>query len=396
IDDWRERLAEYDVFFYTQQNPANSLAATELPADIQKLFILLEEQQSIEASSFTRLKLGRREKTLNGRERAYVLDMPSNMLYSLRRFSERIAVQVLLALAISAAACFVLARYLTRNLEQISQASKALAGGDLSARAHVTNRAMKDEISLLAEEFNHMAESVEQGIENQKRLVRDISHELRSPLARLQIALELARQNNKTKAPEVINRDQPLDRIAIEAERLNDMIGQLLAMPERTGHLEDTIDLGEMLRAIADDNRIEADKKNARLQLHINETDPLVKANANQLHSALENILRNAIHYTDTATSVDISLSRQDKNTYLVEVRDKGPGIPEEDLARVFEPFYRVDKARNRKTGGYGIGLAIVHRVVQNHGGTVSARNLAQGLLISIELPAAHNTGNAS
>ncbi|MGB5325886.1 MAG: ATP-binding protein [Pseudomonadales bacterium] len=388
IEDWRERLADNDVFFYTQKPQANSLAESSLPGPIEALFEQLDDRDSAEERSLTRLKVGRREQSPDGNKLAYVLDMPSNTVYGLRRFSERIAVQLLLALSISAAACYVLARYLTRNLDEISRASKALAGGDLGARAHVTNRALKDELSLLAEEFNRMAESVEQGIANQQRLVRDISHELRSPLARLQIALELARQQALTTQAVQTGVSQPLERIAIEAERLNDMIGQLLAMPEQAGHLDDTIDLGELLRAIAEDNFIEADKKGVSIKFDIKVTEPLVQANANQLHSALENIVRNAIHYTDADSQITITLQR-DAAQYRVDVADQGGGIPEEDLPRIFEPFYRVDRARNRKTGGYGIGLAIVHRVLGNHGGTVIAHNAARGLVVTLHLPVA-------
>lgn len=386
IEDWRERLAEHDVFFYTRKPGSSSLAEARVPGEIENLFDKLQQAGSIERSSLTRLKIARREKTVLGGEMDYVLDMPSNTVYDLRRFSERIAVQVLLALAISAAACYVLARYLTRNLDEISRASKALADGDLSARAHVTNRALQDELSLLAQEFNRMAESVERGIENQQRLVRDISHELRSPLARLQIALELARQQQ---GEQTGNRaSQPLERIATEAERLNDMIGQLLAMPEQAGQLDDTIDLGELLQAIAADNRIEADKKSVAIKVEIRESDALVQANAQQLHSALENIVRNAIHYTDDNSEVRIALRGEGKQ-YCVEVADQGNGVPEDDLPRIFEPFYRVDRARNRKTGGYGIGLAIVHRVLASHGGSVSAHNAQRGLVVTVLLPRA-------
>ncbi|NNL56529.1 MAG: hypothetical protein HKO71_02140 [Pseudomonadales bacterium] len=180
------------------------------------------------------------------------------------------------------------------------------------------------------------------------------------------------------------------------------MIGHLLAMPEQAARLDDTVDLDELLRSIIEDNQIEATKKSVRLEFSRRTAadEALVSANASQLHSALENIIRNAIHYTNEGTQVEVTLSEssepphaangasaREEHSYWVSVSDCGPGVPEQELPRIFEPFYRVDRARNRKTGGYGIGLAIVHRVIAAHHGNVHAHNGANGLVVEVQLP---------
>ncbi|MDB4430564.1 ATP-binding protein [Pseudomonadales bacterium] len=406
LNDWQTRLGENDIFLYIDTSSSNSLASTIPPAEITKLFAALDPQATVERSSFMRLSIGKLEKSPSGGTIKYAIDMPSITLFRLRQLSEQLIVQILLALAISTAACFIMARYLTRNLKQISEASRQLAEGNFDARMQITNHAAKDELTVLAEDFNLMADSVQAGIENQKRLVRDISHELRSPLARLQIALELARQSGSDisgDSQQQQNNAQALDRIETEANRLNEMIGQLLAIPDKNASLDDTVELGELITAILDDNQIEANNKQASFSFTNRIEEALVRANATQLHSALENIIRNAIHYTDECSSIEITIEREEVNCaatgnkkkdsplpqiqFRITVTDNGPGVPKDDLETIFEPFYRVDRARNRKTGGYGIGLAIVHRVINGHRGQVIAKNSGHGLSVEVVLP---------
>lgn len=382
--DWQQELSEHDIFVFLDKSNEPSLSNLPAPEAITTIFNKLATQQKIEQSSFTRLLIGKQEVTSNGQSMNFVIDMPSVILLRLRQLSEQLAVQLALSIGLSALACYILARYLTRNLHEISSASRALAGGDLSARITVTNRGFNDELSILATDFNNMASSLQTARENQKRLVQDISHELRSPLARLQIALALARQQNESKE---------LDRIELEANRLNDMIGQILERPNQKTELTDTIDLAELAQSIIIDNQIEATDKQVKLIIENNCAHTLVLANASQLHSAIENVVRNAIHYTDDHTTINITINTLPPNAefkdgcYKVIITDDGPGVPEADLPFIFEPFYRVDPARNRKTGGYGVGLAIVHRVIKNHSGTVKAVNNNKGLSVEILLP---------
>lgn len=378
LEAWQQQLSTNGVSLYTSSRAQTALTRPSFPADISKLFDQLERDDYVASASFTRVKIGRRETSPDGRDIKFILDMPSGMVFSLRELIGRLSVQFVLALSLSGLVCFLLARYLTRNLQRISSASRALAAGDLSARVELTSDNRGDDLSQLAEDFNFMAGELERSAEQQRRLVRDISHELRSPLARLQIALALAQQSGNS---------EELERIGREADRLNDMIEQLLSMPEDSTQLDDVIDLVEMTRDIISNCAIEASVKRVVLEFNCTLEEVLVKANSHLLHSAIENVLRNAIRYTDDDTSIGISVVLGDNNTCAISIVDHGPGVPEDDIANIFKPFYRVDAARNRGTGGYGIGLAIVERAARQHGGMVSAKNVASGLQVTLTLP---------
>lgn len=383
VRDWQQTLADRDITLYLRSKQSQSLANTSVSPEIEKLFSKLEKQPRANKTGLTQTLWGEKIESINGREMRFVLDMPGLGVFRIREFAGEITAQFALAMLVSGIACWILARYLTRNLAKISAATRRLAAGDLETRIEVRQRITKDEIDGLSQNFNNMAEALETSAQNQRRLVRDISHELRSPLARLQIALELARQGQSEKQ---------LDRIEQEADRLNDMIGQLLAMPESTMQLGDCIDLGELLSDIIEDSKIEADRKNISFQFQI-KREMLVAASTNDLHSALENIIRNAIRYTSENSTIEIETHEKniEPGVFEIAVSDEGPGIPETDQPYIFEPFYRVDQARNRKTGGYGIGLAIVKRVITAHNGSVSAENWRQtgrsGLKIKVTLP---------
>lgn len=384
IIDWQRQLSENDIHLYFKKKTNSPLTQQVFDEEINRLFNQLNKKHYYESSNLTRLQVARKETSINGDEIKFIIDMPSRNILKLRDWVNRIGVQFSLALALSALICFVLARYLTRNIKQLSITSKALADGDLSARVTLSNLSKNDELSILGDDFNKMASALEDSTEQQKRLVRDISHELRSPLARLQISLELAKQKGGSK---------DLDRIDIEANRLNDLIGQLLSMPDQSSNLNDTIDLIELTKDILNDGEIEAQVKKVKLKFKSNVKEALVSANLTQLQSALENIVRNAIKYTDEDTYVNIEISEMNKkniNEFNLEVSDSGPGVPNEDLKKIFEPFYRVDQARNRKTGGFGIGLSIVKRVIKAHGGRIEAINQNKGLAIKISLPKAN------
>ncbi len=378
LEEWRFQLSEQDIFLYTKNHISLEPNALLYPKPIKTLFDSLKNKELSKNSNLSRHRIAHKIKS--PMYVAFALDMPNVNWFRLRELSGQITVQVFAALIVSAFACFVLARYLTRNLQIISRASKALAEGDLSARATIKNKGPKDEISLFAEDFNRMADAIQAVSENQKRLVRDISHELRSPLARIQIALEMSKHQHN---PEM------LERIELETTRLNDLIGQLLVIPEDKIKLDSIINILELIETITEDNQIEADPKNVSFKINTAIDQIFIEANERQMQSALENIIRNAVHYTDANTCIDISIkySKENKGEIKIDIKDEGPGIPEEDIPYIFDPFYRVDPARNRKTGGYGVGLAIVRRVINNHNGKVTARNLKKGLCITVTLP---------
>lgn len=287
------------------------------------------------------------------------------------------------ALLVSAVLCFLLARYLSDPVRHLRAATHSIAGGDLRVRVSALVGQRRDELALLAFDFDAMAERLRGLLESQRQLLRDVSHELRSPLARLQIALGLARRPNA-------NLEQELDRIEREAQRLDELIGEILSLsrledPAHTLHPEE-LNLSEILETLADNARLEAEPRWVRLELHSSET-LIVSADRELLFRALENIVRNAVAHSPHGGVVQLAARRQDR-AVSIEISDQGPGVPAELLERIFEPFFRVGKAREHDSGGHGIGLAITARVIALHGGRVRARNLpAGGLQVEVLLP---------
>jgi len=298
-----------------------------------------------------------------------------------------IAVPFIAAAIISGLVCFFLARYLTRPILRLSRATKLYASGDLAMRVAPSVEGRHDEVAQLARDFDHMAERLQALIAAQRQLLSDVSHELRSPLARLQVALGLARQRSQ---------DQPspaLDRIEREAERLNELIAQLLSLArlESGTRLSNTerVGLGALLTEVAESANFEVSASNRSVRV-VTHAQAFVQADPELLHSALENVVRNAAKYTAKNTAVEISLQPDDQREdwVVVQVLDHGPGVPEEMLIRLFDPFVRVSDARDRTSGGYGLGLAIAKRAIQLHGGEISAINHPKGgLSIRIRLP---------
>ena len=287
--------------------------------------------------------------------------------------------------------CWGLARYLTAPIRRLRAATRQLARGDLSVRVAVQPAPRRDELGELSRDFDFMAARLEGLLMGQRRLLRDISHELRSPLARLSVALELARQNAAPGAAAA------LDRIEREGERLNELVTQLLTLARlesgARGLEPMALALEDLVREIAADAEFEAGGVGRRVCV-VRCDECSTRGIPGLLRSAIENVVRNAVRHTANDTAVEIALTastdRVSGPRAVIEVRDYGPGVPEPDLREIFKPFYRVGDARERETGGTGLGLAITARAVDLHGGTVSARNaLRGGLIVRIELPAA-------
>ncbi|MBE0618263.1 MAG: two-component sensor histidine kinase, partial [Proteobacteria bacterium] len=242
----------------------------------------------------------------------------------------------------------------------------------------------RDEVAVLGHEFDRMAERIETLVEAQKRLLRDISHELRSPLARLNVALGLARQKAAAAA------ESSLDRIEREAERLNELIGQLLTLTSLEGGAEgiarETLDLTGLVCTVTADADFEARGRGRSVQMGACAA-VAIQAAPELIRRALENVIRNAVSFTAAGTPVEVSLE-QEGAVARVTVRDHGPGVPETALEAIFRPFYRVADARDRQSGGTGIGLAITDRAVRLHGGSVRAENApGGGLAVILTLP---------
>lgn len=293
-----------------------------------------------------------------------------------------------IALVISSLACYLLARYLTVPIIRLGEAARKLAAGDLKVRISPVAGNRWDELGELARDFDLMAERISSLITSQQQLLGNISHELRSPLARLHVALELARRASTPEA------EKSLGRIEWEAERLNELIGRLLTFTRLEGGWEEVkkepIDLQGLFQDIVDDADFEARSRNREVRLTA--SAPCQVLGIKELvRSAVENVVRNAVRYTREGTAVEITLRADYLSSpplAIIGVRDYGPGVPATALASLFRPFYRVAGARERQTGGTGLGLAISERALRLHGGTIKAANAPdEGFVIEITIP---------
>src|SRR5438876_1683783 len=296
---------------------------------------------------------------------------------------------IFIAILSSGLVCYLLARYLTSPVVRLRTATQKLAAGDLTARAGVPPPGRHDELAELVRDFDTMADRLEKSVNAQARLMNDISHELRSPLARLNVALGLSRQRSGPEA------QSALERIELEANRLNELIGRLLTIARLESGDQAMkkvpIRLQLLIREIAQDAEFEAQSRKCRVDV-TKVDDCTVMGDPSLLRSAIENVVRNAIQYTREGTDVQIGLECR-QGTYgteaVIKISDSGPGVPAEALDKLFRPFYRIDDARGRQTGGVGLGLAIAERAVRLHGVTIQASNRSEGrLMIEIRLPA--------
>ena len=294
--------------------------------------------------------------------------------------------RMLVILVIGGIFCFWLARYLTTPLLKLRTTTNELAEGNLGARVADKLTRRRDEVGQLGRDFNGMAERLESMVKAQQRLLGDISHELRSPLARLGVALGLARQRSGTEA------NGALDRIERESDNLNEMISQLLELTRLESGTDvrkrTVVDLASLVRDVAGDADYEARSVNRSVQVVWTERCS-INGIEDLLRSAVENVVRNAVRFTPAGTAVEVALQRQNGgggNFAVISVRDRGKGVPEDALEKIFRPFYRAEDARDRQSGGgTGLGLAITERAVRMHGGTVKAENAKEGGL-SVEL----------
>ncbi len=293
---------------------------------------------------------------------------------------------IMIAVISSGLVCYFLAQFLTSPITRLRQATQKLASGDLSARVGGRSSESGDEISQLVHDFDLMAGQIEKLVSAQSRLLKDISHELRSPLARLVVALELARQRSGPEA------ESALARISLESNRMNELIGSLTTiarLESGAGSLRKVpVALEELVQEVARDAAFEAQGKNCQVECEVLDELPAIGDPA-LLHSAVENVVRNATRYTRDGTIVKIRAERlSTADEALIRVSDSGPGVPADELAKIFRPFYRIDDARVRSTGGVGLGLAITDQAVRLHAGSVTASNLPEGgLLVEIRIP---------
>ncbi|MBS1210397.1 MAG: hypothetical protein H6R19_2795 [Proteobacteria bacterium] len=277
-----------------------------------------------------------------------------------------------------------LARYLSRPIMALRRAFSDVAKGNFDVHPSHEIGQRRDELAELGQDFEHTARQLKALMDNQRRLLHDVSHEVRSPLARMQLAIDLARQQ-----PE--RTEASMQRIERESGRIDRLVEELLTLARLEarayGEFDEEVDMLDLVEQIVEDARFESTANHCQVEFSA-DCEALVRGRAELLHRAIENVVRNALRHTFEGTTVHIGLHAD--NGYLrIDVEDDGPGLPEAALDAIFEPFVRFRE--NNGNDGYGLGLAITRQTIETHGGSVRAANREHGgLRIEMRLPASH------
>lgn len=285
---------------------------------------------------------------------------------------------LLLAFAISAPICGLLARYLSRPLLHLQQHTRTIAAGQFDAKVGESFMRRRDEVGVLARDVDRMALRVRQLLASKEELLRNVSHELRSPLARMRVALDLARRRDA-------RMEIQFDRIERECERLDTMVGELLDLAKsrdaQAGSRE-AVDLAAIVRHVVEDARIEAEPQAGQVRMQAPVT-AWIQGDPGALYRLLDNVVRNAVSFNTAGHPIDVVLqaipcpapARVNGTAWQITVTDHGPGVAESELPHLFEPFFRCSTPRNTQRAGAGLGLAMAASIVERHGGTITARN---------------------
>ena len=297
-----------------------------------------------------------------------------------------------IAILATLATSLVLARYLSSPIARLQKASRALAAGALDTRVGRPFTRRKDEVGTLARDFDTMAERLQALVTDKETLLRDVSHELRSPLARIRVALALAqRRSEQCSQPDLM-------RIERETERLDTLVGQVMTLTRlrtATQPRREPVELDALIGEVVEDARFEHPQSSIEYKCG---AVARLSGDPDGLKSAIENVVRNALAYSEPGRPISVQLEVTVEEA-IVRVLDRGPGVPPEELTRIFEPFYRTDKSRDHRNGGQGIGLAITARVMELHGGSVAASNRADGgleVVLRVPLDPLNQAGEAS
>jgi len=366
---------------------AEALGRITSPSAMQAFHQALDSKETQVVRLGSARWVSQRVQAASGKTYVVVLELKGPPSISLLRAPSQVQIlRFLIVLLIVGAICLWITRHLAAPILQLREAANQLAGGNLTARVAAASLQRNDELGDLSKDFNHMAAQLEMLITSRQRLISDISHELRSPLARLSVALGIAQ---RSASPEAL---PALQRIERETQRLTDLIAELLRLARLESGAEslsqESVDLRRLVQDVAEDANFEANSRNRSVRV-ASSYACTVAGNLDLLRSAVENVVRNAINYTPENSEVEITLTPwQDGRSAVIRVRDHGPGVPVDSLRSIFEPFYRLESARERTSGGTGLGLSITDRVIRNHHGAVHVRNAPDGgLIIELSLP---------
>lgn len=301
-----------------------------------------------------------------------------------------------LTLSLVFAFCYVAAVSLARPIEQLRQATRGIVAGDFSVRVGPELSGRRDELGGLARDFDAMETHVQELLTARRQLLQDVSHELRSPLARLGVALELVRSQQADSRSEFA-----LSRMEKDLRRMDELIGEILTLARMEDggarEVRAPVDLGALLTNIATDANFEAQQEEKQVVLNVAAVPP-ISADPELLRRAFENVILNALRYAPPGTRVEVAMEQIHGNagdSISISVRDYGPGVPPEDLHTIFQPFYRVAKDRDRRSGGYGLGLAITYQAIRLHGGEIAAEPAGPGLRVRMTLPISRQGASA-
>ena len=302
--------------------------------------------------------------------------------------SERVPGDILWTLKLgtifSAIICLLIAHYLTKPIERLRDATHELARGNLDIHVGKNLGRRRDEIADLMRDFDTMAAELRKQIESERNLLGGVSHELRSPIARIRLALTLARHADASE------REEMLDRIEQDTIQLDSMLEQILTVSRlESGQIKpkfEPLSLNDLIEDVLDDAKFEAAATNTTISFAaVGEVE--VHGDPGMLRSAIENVVRNAIFYSGEGGRIEVQLAANDTSA-AVTVRDNGPGVPEEKLKLIFDPFYRVDDSRGTTTGGMGLGLALADNAMRAHDGGIMAGNVKpHGLSVTLAMP---------
>lgn len=316
------------------------------------------------------------------RKTHFLIRLPEHMRPSLFRYLglANISLQILLPLILLTLISVLLYRHIMSPLKKLELATRAFSKGDFNVRVGDLIGKRSDELTELALTFDTMADRISTLILNQRQLISDLSHELRTPIARLDIAVESLTQGNDVEA---------IARVERESRQIRKLVEDTLTLAwlenESPSLRQENLDLVDLIDVVVEDARFEFPDRVIRVNLP--EHAPLEQSNHRALGQALENIVRNAMRFTPVGKTVRVELTFV-PNGYQIDVLDQGPGVQKENLDNIFRPFFREDNARPNTTSSFGLGLALVKRQISAIGGAICAENRAEGgLLMRVTLP---------